>query len=442
VWGAIGAIAHATTRLRLGTGVTCPIIRYHPAIIAQAAATAAVLMPGRFTLGVGTGENLNEPAMHDTPYDQPGSTSSEPPLDTPQGSEDEPTTHAEARNVYAYLENQAAYTALRHMRPDERPFLLTRAGYAGIQRYAAVWTGDNGSYWEHLEMSLPQLLNLGLSGVAFAGADIGGFFADGGPELFARWMQLGALYPFARASSAKGCASNEPWAWGEEVERISRRSIELRYRLLPYLYTLLEEAARTGAPILRPLFYHYPADAATHLLHDQALLGHDLLLAPVLRPGKMCREVYLPDGVWYDVRSGERLLGPRQVLAEAELDAPMPLYARGGAVIPSGSVMQWTNERPLDRLTLDIYPDDDGAAEGRLYEDDGVSLAYEQSSYCRTIYQCRVDRTSGASVLFARREGAYVPAARSVEIRLHGAGAVRRVELPSDEGDSRVELGA
>jgi alpha-glucosidase len=144
--------------------------------------------------------DMNEPAMHDTPYNQPGSTSSEPPLDTPQGSQAEPTTHAEARNVYAYLENQAAYTALRRLRPNQRPFLLTRAGFAGIQRYAAVWTGDNGSYWEHLEMSLPQLLNLGLSGVPFAGADIGGFFADGSPELFARWIQLGALYPFARAS--------------------------------------------------------------------------------------------------------------------------------------------------------------------------------------------------------------------------------------------------
>jgi alpha-glucosidase len=392
-------------------------------------------------LGVsGFWNDMNEPAMHDTPYDQPGSASSEPPLDTPQGPEHEPTTHAEARNVYAYLENQATYTALRSMRPDKRPFLLTRAGYAGIQRYAAVWTGDNGSYWEHLEMSLPQLLNLGLSGVAFAGADIGGFFADASPELFARWMQLGALYPFARASSAKGCASNEPWAWGEDAERISRQAIELRYRLLPYLYTLFEEAARTGAPILRPLFYHYPDDTATHLLHDQALLGRDLLLAPVLRPGKVCREVYLPHGVWYDFHSGERLAGPRYVLAAAELAAPMPLYARGGAVIPSGPVLQRTDERPLERLALDIYLDDDGAAEGWLYEDDGVTSAYEQGGFCRSFYECRIDRRSGTPVLRAQREGAYEPAPRSIEILLHRRGAVRRVELAADEGDWLFEV--
>jgi alpha-glucosidase len=385
--------------------------------------------------------DMNEPAMHDTPYDQPGSSGSEPPLDTPQGPDDEPTTHAEARNVYAYLENQATYTALRHMRPGQRPFVLTRAGYAGIQRYAAVWTGDNGSYWEHLEMSLPQLLNLGLSGVAFAGADIGGFFANGGPELLARWMQLGALYPLARASSAKGCASNEPWAWGEQAEQISRRAIELRYQLLPYLYSLFEEAARTGAPIARPLFYHYPADSATHLIHDQALLGRDLLLAPILRPGKVCREVYLPAGIWYDLRSGERLAGPRQLLAEARLEALLPLYARGGAVIPGGPVMQWIGERPLDRLTLDVYLDENGVAEGLLYEDDGMSFDYEQGSCCRTFYQCRADAATGAPVLHARREGAYVPPARSVAIRLHRAGDIRLAELPADQGDWQVALG-
>jgi alpha-glucosidase len=191
---------------------------------------------------------------------------------------------------------------------------------------------------------------------------------------------------------------------------------------------------------VRPLFYHYPADTATHLIHDQALLGRNLMLAPALRPGKVCREVYLPPGSWYDLRSGERLAGARHVLAQAELDAPMPLYGRGGAIIPSGPVIAWADERPLDQLTLDIYPDDDGAAEGLLYEDDGVSFAYQQGFFCRTVYQCRLDRTNGVPVLLARREGAYVPAPRSITIRLHGVGAVGGTELPSDEGDWQVEL--
>ncbi|HEU5103652.1 MAG TPA: TIM-barrel domain-containing protein [Roseiflexaceae bacterium] len=384
--------------------------------------------------------DMNEPAMHDKPFDHPASASTEPPPDTPQGLPDEPTTHAEARNMYAYLEDQATYAALRRLRPQERPFLLSRAGYAGVQRYAGVWAGDNASFWEHLEMSLPELLNLGLSGIAFCGTDIGGFFENGSPELYARWMQLGSLYPFARSNSAKGTSHNAPWAWGEQVEAICRRALELRYRLLPYFYTLFDEAARTGAPVLRPVFYHYPADPATHQLHDQALLGRDLLLAPVLRPGKVCREVYLPEGAWYDLRSERRLNGPGHVLADARLDMPIPLYARAGAIIPSGPPMQWSDQRPLDRLTLDIYPDAQGYAEGRLYEDDGCSFAYEQGHSCQSRYRCEVDLRGGKGILSAQRAGAYAPADRAVDIHLHHADGITQAELPADNGEWRIEL--
>jgi alpha-glucosidase len=384
--------------------------------------------------------DMNEPAMHDKPFDHPESRSTEPPPETPHGSADEPSTHAEARNVYAYLEDQATYQALRRLRPNQRPFLLSRAGYAGVQRYAAVWAGDNASVWEHLEMSLPQLLNMGLSGIAFCGTDIGGFFENGSPELYARWMQLGSLYPLARSNSAKGTSHNAPWAWGKQVEAICRRALELRYRLLPYLYTLFEQAARTGAPVLRPLFYHYPADPATHQLHDQALLGRDLLLAPVLRPGKVCREVYLPHGVWYDLHSGARLNGPQHVLADARLDRPMPLYARGGAIIPCGPALQWSDHYPLGRLTLDIYPDDRGSAEGSLYEDDGRSFDYEAGQICRTSYRCEVDRQRGISSIQALREGNYVPARRVIAIRLHHGAGLAETELPIDTGEWRIEL--
>jgi alpha-glucosidase len=386
--------------------------------------------------------DMNEPAMHDQPFDHPESHSTEPPPDIPHGSADELTTHAEVRNLYAYLEDQATYQALRRLRPSQRPFLLSRAGYAGVQQYAAVWAGDNASFWEHLEMSLPQLLNMGLSGVAFCGTDIGGFFENGSPELYARWMQLGSLYPLARSNSAKGTSHNVPWNWGEQVEAICRRALELRYQLLPYFYTLFEEATRTGAPVLRPLLFHYPADPATHQLHDQALLGRDLLLAPVLRPGKICREVYLPHGLWYDTRSGERLSGPRHVLADARLDLPMPLYARGGAIIPSGPPLQWSDQQPLDRLTLDIYPDNRGSAAGSLYEDDGLSFDYEAGQFCRTSYRCETDHQRGISSIQARREGSYVPARRALVIRLHHQAGLDQAELPIDTGEWRIEIGA
>jgi alpha-glucosidase len=283
-----------------------------------------------------------------------------------------------------------------------------------VQRHAASWTGDNASYWEHLEMSLPQLLNLGLSGVAFAGADIGGFYADAGPELLARWYQLGAFYPLARANDAQGRSDQEPWVWGQRIEAICRRALELRYRLLPYLYTVFEEAARTGAPVLRPLLYHYGDDESARLRHDQALLGRDLMVAPVLRPGRKARDVYLPDGRWYDLRTGIVADGRSHVLADAPLDGEIPVYARGGAIIPFAPVRQWTDERPLDPLTLEVFPDAQDRAEGLLYEDDGTSLAYRTGAASTTRYDYR------DGVLTARRSGRFEPGRRGVRVHVRG----------------------
>jgi alpha-glucosidase len=248
--------------------------------------------------------DMNEPAMHERPVDDPDSPNLEPPLDLLHGEGDLRATHAEVRNLYASLEAEGTYQYLRRARPNQRPFLLSRAGYAGIQRYAGTWTGDLSSVWEHLEASLPQLLNLGLSGVPFAGADIGGFFGSCGPELLVRWTQLGALMPFARNHSAEGTAPQEPWAWGDPVEELCRSAIELRYQLLPHLYTLLHEASQKGHPPLRPLFFHYPDDQRAQELSDQALLGRGLLLAPVVRPGVRARVVYFPEGRWTDTRDG------------------------------------------------------------------------------------------------------------------------------------------
>jgi alpha-glucosidase len=271
-----------------------------------------------------------------------------------------------------------------------------------------VWTGDQASLWEHLEMSLPLLLNLGLSGISFAGTDIGGFFEDCDGELLVRWTQLGALYPFSRNHSASDTAPQEPWAFGPDVEDACRRALELRYRLLPYVYGLFEEAARTGAPVLRPLFFHHASDARTHRIADQALLGRDLLLAPVLRPGVEQRSLYLPGGRWFDVRSGERHEGGRWISTAAPLDGELPLFARGGAIVPFGPVVQWADERPLDPLELHVFLDADGCAEGHLYEDDGGDES------CETRFAHR------AGELSSERSGRYTPADRSVQVTVHG----------------------
>jgi alpha-glucosidase len=376
--------------------------------------------------------DMNEPAIHDLPFDDPRSQNAEPPAETPFGAGSESTTHAEVRNMYGSLEAMAAAEGLAAARPGIRPFVITRAGFAGIQRHAAVWTGDNGSYWEHLEMSLPQLLNLGLSGIPIAGADIGGFFADCPPELLVRWMQLGAIYPFARNNSAKGTARQEPWVWGEPTTTRCRRAIELRYRLLPYLYGLVREAIDTGWPILRPLFFHHPGDPVAQGVEDAALLGRDLLVAPVLRPGKTHREVTVPPGDWCDIRDGTWHPGGGTVLLSAGLDQDMPILARAGSVVPMGPVMSATDAGPLDPLVLHVFPRRDGSAEGTLYEDDGRTTAYRDGISCLTRFAARDE--GNATLLSARREGPHPPPPRTVQAVVHARDGDRRAIVADAAG--------
>jgi alpha-glucosidase len=380
------------------------------------------------TLGVaGIWNDMNEPALDDRPFGDPGNKIWFP-LDTPQGPVDERVTHAETHNLYGLMMAQASYQGLERLRPTERSFVLTRSGYAGIQRWSAVWTGDNQSLWEHLEMSLPMLCNLGLSGVAFVGADIGGFAGNATAELFARWMQVGMLYPLMRSHSAMSTAQHEPWVFGDKVEQICREYIELRYRLLPYIYTLFWEASTTGAPIVRPLLYHFPNDPQTYSLSDQVMLGSSLLAAPVYRPGVECRTVYLPEGRWYDWWSGEVFDGPTNILADAPIER-MPLYVRAGSIIPTAPIMQYVDERPLDQLTLWVWK---GTGEFTLYEDDGRTFDYKTGGYCTTTYRVR---TQGQQTLveIGERQGNWTPPEREVLVELVGVGEQRFV----DDGTAR-----
>jgi alpha-glucosidase len=339
-------------------------------------------------------------------------------LDALQGPQGERASHAEVHNLYGSSMARASYEGLRAHRPAERPFVLTRSGYAGIQRWSACWMGDNSSLWEHLELTMPQLMNMGLSGVPFVGTDVGGFFGNATAELFARWMQLGALTPFCRGHSHAETERHEPWVFGPQVEAICREYLQLRYRLLPYSYSLFWQATQTGAPVLRPLLYHYSDDPGTYQIHDQVLLGPFLMAAPIYQPGRTYRSVYLPRGEWYDWWSGERVGSTESatpILAAAPLER-MPMYARAGAIIPGGPALRYADERPLDRLALDLYP---GDGEFTLYEDDGHSYAYEQGEFCTTRYTLRRD---GDMLVFsaAAREGAYVPPQRTIEVRVHG----------------------
>ncbi|MDP9411012.1 MAG: glycoside hydrolase family 31 protein [Actinomycetota bacterium] len=351
----------------------------------------------------------------------------------------EPRWHAQIHNTYGSLMARAAREGLLALRPGERPFVITRAGYAGLQRHALQWTGDNSSWWEHLWMSMPQLQNLGLSGIAWSGVDVGGFFGDTNGELLARWTEFGIFQPFCRNHSAIGTRRQEPWAFGEPYESVCRQMIKLRQRLLPYLYTLFEECHRTGAPILRPLLFEYPEDETTYTADDQFLLGDALLVAPVTRPGIEHRHVYLPQGTWFHYWSGERFDGPAHILAHAPLGEPA-LYVRANTPIPFGPDASHTGERPPDPLTLRIHPAE-GAGESTLYEDEGDGFGYEGGGYARRVVSCDTSHDR-VVVRLGEREGSFVPERRQVILELRGIDAAQSVLVDGEARDPSHANGA
>jgi alpha-glucosidase len=295
--------------------------------------------------------------------------------------------HERYHNQYALLMAMGTYEGLRRAHPTLRPFILSRAGFAGIQRYAAQWLGDNMSDWDHLRMGVPMALAMGISGQPFVGADIPGFSANPTPELAVRWMQYGALTPFCRCHNMKGERDQYPWSFGPGVEKRSRAALELRYRLLPYLYSTFILASETGDAVQRPLVCDFQSDRHARETDDSYLLGDALLVAPVLGPGQTARHVYLPQGTWVDWHTGERHLGGQFITAEAPLDR-IPLFARGGRVIPTHatSVTSTMGHYPeLIELHV-VVPDEDGVFTSYLHEDDGLSDAFLEGAFLRTTF--------------------------------------------------------
>jgi alpha-glucosidase len=286
-------------------------------------------------------------------------------------------------NIFDRLRMQAFFEGEAADRPDTRPFMLCRSGAAGMQRYGAVsLSGDIINTFATLAGQIPVALNNGMSGVPYWGSDIGGLYqavpATG--ELFARWFQFGAFCPIFRAH---GWIWREhlPWSHGPEVEEICRAYCELRYRLLPYNYSLGWQARERGLPLMRPMVLNYPDDPRVLEMGDQYLWGDDLLVAPVTRDGARAWSAYLPAGGWYDFWTQQRFEGGRGVQVEAPLDR-LPLFAREGAIVPMGPVVQYTDEQPLTEVTLLIYPGP--ASRFELYEDDGHSNGYREGAHAIT----------------------------------------------------------
>ena len=352
-------------------------------------------------------------------------------------------SHGQWHNSYALLMAMGTVAGLQEAEPELRTFVLSRAGSAGIQRYAANWMGDNQSRWDHLQVMVPMANGLGLSGQAFVGADVGGFFGDSDAELFLRWVQAGVLTPFCRNHTMLGSVDQYAWAWGDAVLDAVREAVELRYRLLPYLYAAFVTASETGAPVQRPLVFDFQHDPVVRSLDDQFLLGADLLVAPVLQPGTTARQVYLPAGTWYDWHTDEPVQGPRWVVAPTPMER-IPLHARGGAVVP-----MWPTAPPStaghhpEVVQLHVFvPAADGTWTSLVQEDDGLTTAAASGAHVRTTLT--VTRSGGRVELRGEVSGdGYAEFARShFELVVHGGrvttARVDGADVPAD--GSRVAL--
>ena len=379
--------------------------------------------------------DMNEPAV----FDGPGKTM---PLNTVHRIEEpgfvtRTATHSEIHNVFGLENARATYEGLLKLRPNERPFVLTRATYAGGQRYGFTWTGDNSATWNHLRLATQQVLNLGLSGIVYSGADVGGFNGSPSADLLTRWVEVAAFSPFFRDHATKGSLPHEVWNNGLDQEAVRRHYIETRYRLLPYLYSLADEASRTGLPLMRPIFLEFPEIFAPSYpgfdhLDTEFLLGPSLLIAPPPF-GEMVEDyaVSFPPGPWFDFWTGEKMAAqpfapsivdianagtsakfpePRKI--HPKLDQ-LPVYARGGSILPMEPLIQDTDETPGGPLELRVYPGPQ--CSGMLYLDDGHTLDYQRGEFLRQRMTCQSDANS-LRLKFQAREGSYKPWWKIVEL--------------------------
>ncbi len=288
-------------------------------------------------------------------------------------------SHRKAHNIYGMQMVRATYEGLRKLMKNKRPFTITRAGYSGVQRFSSVWTGDNVASWEHLKLGNIQCQRLSVSGISFCGTDIGGFSGEPDGELFTRWIQMGTFSPFMRAHSAGDTKEREPWSFGEPYTAINRKFIELRYRLMPYIYSAFWEHHRYGFPVIRPLVLQEQDEPMNQYRQDEFTYGDKILVCPVLEPGQKSRNVYLPKGKWYNFWTYELIDGGKEVVVATPLET-MPIFVKAGSVIPEYPIMQYVGEKEIDEVKLNVYYSDT-EVNSFYFEDYGETFAYEQDIY-------------------------------------------------------------
>ncbi|MFH6604932.1 glycoside hydrolase family 31 protein [Maribacter algicola] len=363
--------------------------------------------------------DMNEPAVMEVP-------TKTAPLDTRHNFDGHRCSHRKAHNIYGMQMVRATYEGVKKYVYPKRPFVITRAAFAGTQRYSSTWTGDNVATWEHLWIANVQVQRMNISGYSFVGSDIGGFAEQPNGELFARWVQLGVFHPFCRVHSSGDHGDQEPWSFGKEVTDIVRKFIEIRYQLLPYLYTMFWRYTTAGTPMLQPLVHYDQEDIQTHFRTDEFIFGKHILVCPVQEPNAKGRRMYVPRGKWYDYWNNELIEGGKEMWVEADLDT-MPLFVKAGAILPKYPVQQYVGELKIKELVLEVYYKL-GEERSLVYEDAQDGYEYKKGQY--SLRRLKLLGREKELIVQQFKDGSFITPYDNFKINLHGLPfKIKKIEV-------------
>ncbi|WP_411031781.1 glycoside hydrolase family 31 protein [Spongiimicrobium sp. 3-5] len=357
----------------------------------------------------GVWNDMNEPAVMEVP-------TKTFPLDVRHDYDGHPCSHRKAHNIYGTQMARATYEGVKKYVYPKRPFVITRSAYSGAQRYTSTWTGDNVATWEHLWIANVQAQRLCMSGMSFVGSDIGGFAEQPNGELFARWIQLGVFHPFCRVHSSGDHGDQEPWSFDKEVTDIVRKFIELRYQLLPYLYTAFWKYISEGVPMLQSMVYYDQEDTQTHFRTDEFICGEKILVCPVQEPNAQGRRMYVPKGKWYNYWNEEVVEGGKERWVVADIDK-IPLFIKEGAMIPKYPVQQYVGEKEVKELILDVYFKL-GTENSTVYEDGQDGYDYKKGRY--SLRNFKLIGKKNELIIQQFKNGSFITPYSTFELKFHG----------------------
>ena len=371
----------------------------------------------------GVWNDMNEPAVMDVP----GKTF---PNDVRHDYDGNRCSHRKAHNIYGMQMARATYQGLKKFSYPKRPFVITRAAYSGTQRYTSSWTGDNIASWDHLTIANLQAQRMCMSGFSFIGSDIGGFCEQPNGELYARWIQLGIFHPFCRTHSSGDHGDQEPWAFGTSITDVVRKFIELRYQLLPYLYTAFWRYAEEGVPILKSLVLYDQHDPHTHYRNDEFIFGEKILACPITGPNQKGRRMYFPVGDWYNLWTDELVKGGQELWVDADLDS-MPIFVKSGAMIPKYPVQQYVGEKEIEELMIDVYYKV-GKEVSQVYEDATDGFDYKKGRY--SLRDFTLNGKEKELIIQQHKSGKFITTYETFKLKLHGLPfKIKKVEVDNVE---------